>query len=686
MCLLVILLAASTLGAAPHVFGPSREVTFHLHDPLAHPFIWWPRTLLEYPVEFRPPVPPDRLILRDERGAAIPFQLSRVRMNGGRLESATVCFFSDLPSGGTHVFNLRAGSAAAVSPLVRETEEAGSIVLDTGKLRVRIPASQSAPAEAPGPILQLSRGGPWIGHSRVHARAANVARIVTTRVESGPLFLTYCIEYQFIPRGRYRATVRALADTEFVEIFEEMEGLEDAYVETTWTGFRPQYRQAPNHPYQPGRDIGDPADPIDMAEMNTHTTVAPGLSATGELPFRLGIFQPWPAFSVGTFANFWNASTGDALGVFIDKIERWDDRAYSIESASERLDVRYFWRGGSFFWRWPLAPGTRSTCLAFYDHALDRQALKDMGRSHAGLTGSDGLRYVSSLQPTSHMLFLQNRHGVLDLNRVKDWVLDYPADAPHPGVAFSQGRFQDAAELERAVMTSNLMNEVAVSGTRQDGGFGPVPSRQILDRWADGFNRLYGSLTPRQRERLTAAFLLMAYTHAGEDYMPMRNMLSGHPNFLSDVKSVPALASFLFPSHPLAGAWADLFRKSMELNAHYNTRPEVGEWKSRAGRWTENLGTYVWAFLRPVMRANFALEQFDGGNRLPTPELAQLGDYLVDALSAPFDGEADEWVRAAKRRPLLGHGDEAKRPAARIPSTGRSCRTPHAAAIDVAAG
>jgi hypothetical protein len=649
MRLFLLLLAAASLAAAgPHVFGPSGEVTFRLHDPLAHPFIWWPRTLLEYPVEFTSPATPDHLTLWDENGAAVPFQLSHVKLHASKLESATLCFFSDLPSGGTHQFVLKAGTPPAARQLVHETADHDSIILDSGKLNVRIPATQSNPASAPGPIMQLSRGNAWIGNSKLIPGSARLLKITSTRVESGPLFITWRIEYEFAPRGRYRATVRALADTEFVEFFEEMEDLSGARVETSWTGFRPEYRQAPNHPYQPGHDIGDPAEPIDMAQMNTHIAVAPGISSSGELPFRLGMYQPWPAFSVGTFANFWNNHSSDALGVFIDKLERWDDRDYSIWSSSDKLQVRYFWRDNNLSWTWPLESGTRSTCLSFYDHALDRQAVEAMVRSHAGVRGSDGIRYASALQPTSHMLFLQNRHGVLDLNRVKDWVLEYPENARRPELPFKQGRHNTAAELERAVMASELMDEVAVSGTRQNGGFGPVPSRQVGDRWVDGYVRLYSTLTPRQRERLTAAFLLMAYTHAGEDYMPMRPMLSGHPNFLSDVKSVPALMSSLFPEHPMAREWADLFRKYMELNTHYHTRPEVEEWNARGGRWTENLGTYVWGFVRPALRANYMLEQFDGGNRFPTPELALVGDHLVNALSAPYDGEPDEWVRAAR--------------------------------------
>jgi len=647
--LVSLILAANAWAGAPRVFNPSAGLTFRLHDTLEHPFVWWPRTLLEYPVQFEGRATPANLTLVDGDGAPVPFQLANVKMRGGALESATVCFFSDLPGGATRTFVLKAGASPETpAPAVRETVEHDSIVLDAGVLKVRIPASRTAPAEAPGPVMQLSRGGGWIGGSRLYAGDAQVRRITASRVETGPLFITYRIVYDFAPTGRYTATVRALAGTEFVELSEQMDGIENARVETAWRGFQPQFRQAPNHPYDPAHDIGDPFEPIDFAQMNTHISVAPGIGKDGQLPFRLGPYQPWPAFVVGTFANFWNEKTGDALGVFSDKVGRWDDGDYAIWHSSDRLAVRFFWRDGLFYWEWPLATGTRSTCLSFYDHALDRKAVEDMTRRHAGVTGRDGKRYSTGLQPTSHMLFLQNRHGVLDLNEVKDWVLEYPVTARQPKISFREGNIRDAAGLERSVLGSGLLSELVSSGTRQNGGFGPVPSRQIEESWIDGFNRLGSQLNERQRARVTAALLLMAYTHAGEDYMPMRQMLSGHPNFLSDVKSVPALVAFLFPDHPMAKTWADLFRKYMELNTHYHTRPTVTAWDAEGGRWTENLGTYVWGFIRPAIRANYALELSDGVNRFPTPELAELGDYLVNALSAPFSGEPDEIARGPR--------------------------------------
>jgi hypothetical protein len=78
------------------------------------------------------------------------------------------------------------------------------------------------------------------------------------------------------------------------------------------------------------------------------------------------------------------------------------------------------------------------------------------------------------------------------------------------------------------------------------------------------------------------------------------------------------------------------------LNARYHTRPEVTAWESKGGRWTENLGTYVWAALRPTSRTALALDKYvDGRNRLALPQMAQLGDWMVNALSAPFNGESE---------------------------------------------
>ncbi|MCU1232145.1 MAG: hypothetical protein JWP63_112 [Candidatus Solibacter sp.] len=644
---LLALFCLPAMAAAPAVWTSAHELRFVLDDPLHHPFLAWPRTLLSYPVRFEEKVALDHLVLtRKDTGERVPVQFSNVTR-----DSATLNFFSDLPGGAHREFVLTLAAPQAAQPGVSVISEKNIIVLDSGVLKVRIPASQPVTGNAPGPLMQFSRGGKWIGSSTLSITGDPVVSIESAELDSGPLFVTYRLTYTTRSGAKYIATIRCAAGMDFVRFEEDMEGLGErsGVFENTWDGFAVTNRQSSNHPYpfpdriaKPHTYDDYPWERVDERQMNTHLGVQSGLSADGEMPFYLGLFQPWPAFRVSTFANFWSQSSGDALGVFIDRVTEWQDHDYAVWHSSPALQLRYYYRDGKLSWRWPLIRGRRSTGVGFYDHARDIDAMTRMESAVAGVRGEDGYTYHGHLSPTSHAMWMQSRYGTLDLNMVKDWTLAYPDSARHPKALFTQGQQKRAADLERMVISSGLTNELALSGTRQNGGFGPVPSRQILDSWIDAYNRLYPEMTDAQRKRITAVFLLMSYTHAAEDYMPMVPMFSGHPNFLSDVKSVPAAMAFLFPDHPQANTWADEWEKFVELNTRYHTRPDVAVWDAQGGRWTENLGTYVWGFIRPAARAGFALQNRDGYQRFVSPQLAQVGEWLVNALSAPFAGESKE--------------------------------------------
>src|SRR5260370_40500923 len=126
--LMILILAANTMCAgAAQVFDVSIGLTFRLHDAIEHPCLWWPRTLLEYPVEFGGSIGTDQLTMMDESGGPVPFQLSKVRTTGGGgLQSATVCFFSDLPSGATRTFILKKRVARNLHPEISETAVQGN--------------------------------------------------------------------------------------------------------------------------------------------------------------------------------------------------------------------------------------------------------------------------------------------------------------------------------------------------------------------------------------------------------------------------------------------------------------------------------------------------------------------------------------------------------------------------------
>jgi len=646
----------STVPFKPAVWDHFHELRFLLNDPLEHPFYWWPRTLLSYPIDFRETVDLDRLVLmRIDTREQVPLQFSNVVRDGGAVRSATLNFFSDLPSGARREFALTlAATPAATKTLVTETQEGDTLVLDSGTVRVRIPASRDVHGDAPGPILQVARGGAWIGSSVLSIIDDKVTRITATRVADGPLFIAYALAYETVGGSHYAVLVQCNAGMDFVRLEENMEGLRPGAkgtITSNWSGFGATHRQAPNHPYPtsgkihkyeeyPWEKVGEP--------WSLHPVPLPG----GELPFALGIYQTWTAFRTGTFANFWDEHTDDALGVFIDKADAWQDHEYAYHVESPTLQVRYFYNDGQLSWQWPLSRGSRSTCVAYYDHAKDKEAMHQLEQDALGVD-KDGFNYRVGLIFSSYTHLLQSRYGTLDLNCVKDWVLEYPEGARRAPVIFSTGSVKSADDLEKRVMAGPFVCTLPVNGTRQNGGaspepgrgivnFSPVPSRQVLGWWIDGYNRHCATMNASQRRRITAMYLFMAYVCAGDEFMPLVPMLSGHPNFLADVRAVPPAMSFLFPDHPMARPWADMWEKYVEINTRYNTRPDVKSWDAMGGRWTENLGTYVWAFLRPSLRTDYLVRNFDGSERFANPHLAQMAEWLVNALSAPFNGETPE--------------------------------------------
>ncbi|MFW6309251.1 MAG: fibronectin type III domain-containing protein [bacterium] len=359
----------------------------------------------------------------------------------------------------------------------------------------------------------------------------------------------------------------------------------------------------------------------------------------------MGVYQPWQANTKLTSANFWDEKTNDAVGIFIDKVEEWQDYEYAIWSSSDTLEVRYFYNNGLLSFKWPLVTGTRSTGLACYNHNKDKEVMENQEESIQKMR-NDEIKYGSSYRinfnPLSYTSFLQNRYGTIDLNKVKDWILEYEDKAPRAPEVFEESssriEIETVEDLKKELYISPV-SFLPVHGTRQNSGFAPVLTRRI-ERYVNGYNRLHHKLDEDERKRVEALLLLTSYSHADEEYMPMKNMLSGHPNFLSDVKSIPPLMSFLFPNHPMAGEWADEFEKFMELNTRFHTRDTIDEYELQGGRWTENLGTYLWAFLTPAIRANYLLRNYyDGRNRFAKKDIKKIGNWALNALTAPFVGE-----------------------------------------------
>ncbi|MDR3723121.1 MAG: hypothetical protein P4K83_01360 [Terracidiphilus sp.] len=312
--------------------------------------------------------------------------------------------------------------------------------------------------------------------------------------------------------------------------------------------------------------------------------------------YKLGIYQPWPVWTRGSFIGFWDKQGGDAAAVFIDRASEWNDTEYAIWHGADRVSVRFVCAKDAT--RWPLARGTRSTGLSFYSHRKDIERMQTIEQlSRSGIVYNDGKKYTTNLFAASYGQYLQNRYGTIDLDLVKDWVLAAGEDQTQTLPHFTDNAIRTHAELEQAWRSSSMIEQMALFGTRQNSGFSPVPGRAILDCYLPAYSAYRSAITASEKRHIEACFLANAYMANSEDYMPMVSMLSGHPNFLSDVRSIPAAVSTLFPHHPKAEIWQAMFEKYLDLNTHYHTRPSVKQWQFKGGRWTENIGTYVWGFL-----------------------------------------------------------------------------------------
>jgi hypothetical protein len=643
--------AVIDLGDSSPIFRTDSE--FVLRAPLGNPFYAWPRTLLAYPLDTGVQISAStHRLLCLETNHVLPFQISMIGASG----TSELLFFSDLPFGATRTYRLE--SAVSVrSDIPRSsvivTSDGAILTIDSGPIQVRIPNSQIVTGEAPGPILGVSRGGRWAGRTRFTVPGCPVESINTKELEAGPLRSTHRITYAFANGGKYVATIQCFVGVDFVRIHEDMESVPvnaQGEFDFAWNGCDFSYRQMANHPYSfPQTPLPEyesyPWEVIAPAHMDNQFGVVPGVGTNGKLPFNLRIFEPWGDHTAASYANFWSDKSTDAAAIFIDHMEQWEDHEYAIWHSSSRIAVDFAYTNSTLHFVWKIARGTRSTCVVFYNHRKDIEAMGRLERDYKSIDTSDGDRFRAGIYPTSYALELQGWHGTLDLNKTKDWVLGYPDDAALPKLLFKDSESTDAETYYSLVVSSSFTSELPRSGTRQNHGVGPTSSRQILESWIPGYQRYRSQLTANQRRRVDTILLLLAYVHAGEDYMPMQRMLSGHPNFLSDVKSTPPGIAFLFPEHPAADTWADEWEAYLRLNTRYHTRPAVDAWKARGGRWTENLGTYVWAFLRPASRAAFLLKARDGYQRFCTPQLADLADWLVNALSAPFAGESSATMK-----------------------------------------
>jgi len=626
----------------PYIHKPASDgsLRFDLTERIQHPHFWWPRTLLNYHVVLDGnSASTDTWTLTEETsGKQVPLQISDLRKENGKLVSATVSFFSDLPAGGHYSFLLKTrnpGKGDQVTPGAELVSTAdGQTVLDTGSLKVRLPGSQSVAkgAKAPGPIMALNDGKGWIGESSIESPVKRVVKVTTELLDKGPLFARARVTYDFEGGARYTATVKAPRGYSFIEFTEEFLGLspeDKATFHFLWTGLPLTTRNG--------------SEPIDKPRVIYYRGEDPHFTGpdhvedpTKEFYYHLVHCAADNTIS-RTAADFSNPSTSRSIGLCVLDGSKWDDGKYSIWASSETLSISFRYREDRLEWIFPLAGQSRQLGIAAYD---------PQDPKNTEITSHDPIANDTSAVKTSmanrgvvdgHDLtsFINSRYGGMSLDVIKDWVLTYP----------DNGRRSKTADLPSDVRTKKNLVSIdayakALWGDNEtmhvEGNwFSPVSLRQVHQWIVPGFNRFRDQMTPELRARVTALLLFQSYLAGREEISPMRHMLKGHPNFMSDWKYPLMMSPYFFPDHPMATEWADQFEKFVELAGVFYTRPNVTAWDAKGGRWTENIGVYNWAFIEPVTKANDLGLLYDGRDRLPSPGQDLHGSYLAGTVTAP---------------------------------------------------
>ncbi|GAA5198107.1 hypothetical protein GCM10023322_70750 [Rugosimonospora acidiphila] len=639
-------------------------------DELRHPRFNWPLSRIAVPVGLPAGWDPAGGLVASRDDRPVPAQLGRVRRAPDGSADATVYLLTDLPAGASRAVRLAPAPVMSapvpgeISPgtvgveqradamaAPRVAQRGDAITVDNGLVRVEIAGSDSAAAG--GALLRFGDASRWLGEATL-AGAGTPQRVEIRPGGRGPVFCEYTVDLRFAGDRRYWLTVRVTAGMEFVELDERIEGFaaaDDAALVFDWYAVGWTHRYCANRPESPDTPLagyGEAAwEPVDRA-----------LGPAGAMPMVLVPYHNWLTWWRLPAAAFWSEPLGVSVGVFITDHERWDDGEWAIWSSSTTLAGRFFFDAGRLRWHFPLATGTRSLAVAAYPHERDVRAV-------------DGSGF-----PLAHIDTLHRWHAWLPLDKVKDWTLDHvepgstyprffdtahhalpdaggaPTEPPPTGSRAPARPTQperpapptDKDLVARVDLLRDLiardaptLNTIPDGTPRSNHGPTPVGSREVHELLIPLFDEVAGALGEGERRDLGAALQFLAHVFADETLMPTRRMLAGHPNFLADVLATVVALPFLFPTHPQARRMVDHIERATALNLKYHTRPDVPLWWAQGGRWTENLGCYVWRPVELTVLIGHLLRRFfDGHNRAARPETSALGWWLLNTLSAPM--------------------------------------------------
>ena len=570
---------------------------FLLKNCMIHSQYAFPESMVSYPVRFEEPVAEANLQLALE-GQPVLFQLSQKQYENGLLVAAKVSFTTNLPENSQKRFVLDAGTPATAAPIAALLEDA--VVLQNRFLSLKIGRD--------APIFTVSQG-----NTEGIATTATPCRKEVELLENGPVFSRVRVTLVFPDGGQYIQILQVNVCNPYVLLEEAMELNAPDALDIIWYGLDPEYRIQQRH--NSGVDYRRQICPWLNADTYTdddglirYVRLLPYESTSGAAGTRFMSF-------LGTeFAAA--ALCTDAMG--------WNDGTYTIEAYDYRnlptFYCKYIDGVCNPRFHYPLGKGTRKTALCLYPRQWEQM--------DADIFYIAKLYYHTSRVP---------------LDRFKDWVLELPLEQSSFPRFFDPQRIDPSlryglAGVKGLPTPQQLIDSMVSNKMYQNPLLCGACYTRIFEHWVPAFDLLAAQMTQEQFRFVTSVLLFGAYCCETEDAFPIHSMLGAHPNFLLDFKNCVGMCSAMFPEHPHALRWKLHYEKAMSRLLKYHIRPAVKAWGALGGRYTENYGTYLWGSMKHGTEATMLLTLRYGDNPALYPQLEELGNWIVNFMTAPLEG------------------------------------------------
>jgi hypothetical protein len=634
----------------------------------------WDRTLVTYPVRFSAGQAfADNVRLIDSVERERPYQLSQVeRHSDGSIAAARLSFFAALRKQERFVYRLLAEkpTLAVAPPTI--ADQAKGLTLDNGQVAVRLPrigsqrlavpltfssdhaamlAQYGRQAEAgliPGPIQGVRLvDGRWVGGSYFwSAQPQQSPRVIAYRseiVEAGPLFVEGRVHYDFGNGGYYELTARVLTGDPAVRIDEQMD-LKQMGPGATWQMVVSLAHGPNGGGWKPDRafwSIPDKATPPRDEEFELalrqvvpgSSEQLPGIAGSSALDFTA------PATKVCDVEVWYY---GYPAAHYFGLLERRAlNEAAVAAGRCPFLGVVPLhagsWRGNQNGpWTTPLMAHAPDDVALHWPIMAD---LHPYSVLHTGEYDPDRPRtfrrrlwaLMAGPPQFHHGLFaFRDREGNVNLDRYKDWVLDWPQDpaVTYPRLILTRADVQRLKQQlgqhpARDILRDCLFfRDEPARGQRyldmvQSGNGNVSPRGQVLDYYRSGFpypwtshyhqsqetiwatyvDELLASTAPdpSERRKLRAQVAAACHLLAEPDFNPRGSMMHlGNPNMPINRFFGLTFGAALIPDHPRAKEWLDVSEKYVRYKLALNVAP--------GGAWNE-LITYMMASMHVVQAA-----------------------------------------------------------------------------------